>query len=718
MQSFEAITRENVAVIGGTLIQHGQNFRDGFVSGVDPNYFDVLGAQPRAGRFFLPDDETSGASVAVISEKLASALFPHGQVPIGQTITVKRRAYTVIGVASDRANFPHNETAVWTLARPEAWTPYSRILRLRDGATNADVARELALVAARIAGEAGLPRESVGFRLDQLANPDFQLRDLHVAMLIAVIAVLLIACANVANIQLARGIGRRRELALRSALGADRNRLVADLLIESGVLVFGGLMLGLLLTLWMNDAVSATLPSRVAQYVVEPQWSWRVLVASILVTVTALLLVGVAPALTVSRVDPNELLKSGNGTGATRQSRRRYSVLVSAEIALALALSAGAAVMIRAGTHTGDVHIGYDPHLLVGGSVVVSAERGTVSRQATQLADLVDRLRRIPGVTEAAATTGRNIRTNLVTYTDETGAREFPAPGYYYSIVSPGYFRTMRLPIVRGRDFLEGQQDEPVVIVDAHTARLLWPLSDPIGKRIKLGQRDTKLPYARVAGVVGEQPGYEVEVPPGTPVLNHLGRIYYLPGPTDSVVSDGVFSFSFVTRTEGNPTAQVLRTYNDVSQWPETIVARVRSLEDELLDRRRNAEFIAAIFTLFSLAGVGLAAFGVYGVVAYSVAERRREIGVRVALGASARDILKVVLHESFVVALAGIAVGLLFTKYGVMLFRDKAWGDDLYNAPLFAAIALLLLATSMLTAYFPAHRAARIEATESLRNE
>jgi hypothetical protein len=393
-------------------------------------------------------------------------------------------------------------------------------------------------------------------------------------------------------------------------------------------------------------------------------------------------------------------------------------VLVSAEIALALALSAGAAVMIRAGAHAGDAHIGYDPHPLVGGSVVVSAERGTVSREATQLADLVERLRRMPGVTEAAARTGRSIRTNLLTYTDETGAREFPAPGYYYSIVSPGYFRTMRLPIMRGSDFPEGQQDEPMVIVDAHTARLLWPLSNPIGKRIKLGQRDTKLPYARVVGVVGEQPGYEVEMPPGTPVLNHLGRIYYLPGPADSVVSDGSFSFSFVTRAAGNPTAEVLRIHNEVFQWPETIVVRVRSLEDDLLDRRRNAQFIAAIFTLFSVAGVGLAAFGVYGVVAYSVAERRREIGVRVALGASARDILKVVLHESFVVALAGIAVGLLFTKYGVMLFRDKAWGDDLYNAPLFAAIALLLLATSMLTAYFPARRAARTEATESLRNE
>jgi len=243
MQSYVAITRENTAVIGGTLIQHGRTFRDGFVSGVDPNYFDVLGARPRAGRFFLPGDETSGASVAVISEKLASALFPHGQVPVGQTITIRRHAYIVIGVASDRANFPNDETAVWTLARPEAWTPYSRIGRLRDGATSADAARELALVSARIAGEAGLPRASVGFLLRQLANPDFQLRDLHVAMLIAVIAVLLIACANVANIQLARGIGRRRELALRSALGADRNRLVADLLIESSVLVFGGLML-------------------------------------------------------------------------------------------------------------------------------------------------------------------------------------------------------------------------------------------------------------------------------------------------------------------------------------------------------------------------------------------------------------------------------------------------------------------------------------------
>jgi putative ABC transport system permease protein len=375
-------------------------------------------------------------------------------------------------------------------------------------------------------------------------------------------------------------------------------------------------------------------------------------------------------------------------------------------------------VMIRAGAHAGDVHIGYDPHPLVGGSVVFSAERGSVARRAAQLAELVERLRRFPGVTEATATAVGQVRTNLVTYTDETGVREFSAPGYLYSIVSPGYFRTMRLPIMRGGDFLEGQQNEPLVIVDVQTARLLWPLSNPVGMRIKMGRRDMNLPYARVVGVVGEQRGYETEVPPGVPVLNHLGEIYYLPGAEDSVVSDGALSFRFVARTAGDPAAQVLRIYNGVFQWPETVMGRVGSLADDLNERRRSAQFIAAIFTLFSAAGVGLAAFGVYGVVAYSVAERRREIGVRVALGASARNILTVVLHESLVVALAGIAAGLLLTKYAVMLFRDKAWGDDLYNAPLFAGVALLLLATSILTAYFPALRAAKIEATESLRNE
>jgi hypothetical protein len=321
-------------------------------------------------------------------------------------------------------------------------------------------------------------------------------------------------------------------------------------------------------------------------------------------------------------------------------------------------------------------------------------------------------------VTEAAATAVGHVRTNLVTYTDETGAHEFAAPGYLYSIVSPGYFRTMRLPIIRGTDFLEGRQAEPLVVVDVQTARLLWPLSNPLGMRIKMGRRDMNLPYARVVGLVGEQPGYETEVPPGVPVLNHLGRIYYLPGAEDSVTSDGAFAFKFVTRAAGSPRAQVLRIYTDVFDWPETVVGRVGSLDDDLNEQRRSAQFIAAIFTLFSVAGVILAAFGVYGVVAYSVAERRREIGVRVALGASARNILAVVLHESVIVALAGIAAGLLLTKYGVMLFRDKAWGDDVYNAPMFAAIALVMLATATLTAYFPARRAARIEATESLRNE
>jgi ABC-type antimicrobial peptide transport system permease subunit len=260
------------------------------------------------------------------------------------------------------------------------------------------------------------------------------------------------------------------------------------------------------------------------------------------------------------------------------------------------------------------------------------------------------------------------------------------------------------------------------VIIDRKMARKLWPNTDPVGRLIKLGERKSTLPYVRVIGVVGEQKEFasDEDTPFTQQIVGRDGRIYYLPGPDDTVaVSRYAIQFSFIARTDNHPEQLAIALQHAIAAWGDVRGSRVMSMAESLgiVQSMQSARFVATLFILFAAIGVSLAAFGVYGVVAHAVAERRRELGVRVALGATPRDILSAVLRETVVVALSGAAGGLLLTKYGVALLGDVA-SVDLYNAPLFAAVAGGIVGVAAVSAFVPALRATRIDPTESLRSE
>jgi len=719
MRSYEAITRYQPN-FRSQLLEHGQNLTEGPTTGVAPNYFEMLGVRPIAGRTFVPSDETSEARPIVIGERFVGPLFPNGESPIGATILIDREPHTVIGVVSDASNFPNNYTAVWQLAPLQARGMYIRLIRLRRGASRADAERELAIIANRIAAQSGEAPRDVAFRFHQAADPEYQFKSFHFALIGAVVSVLLVACANLANIQLARGIGRRRELALRAALGASRRGLVVHLTIESAILATGGLLLGLLLTYWGSRGLAALIPPSVGMYVVKPQMTWRVLEFALAATAFCVLAIGVAPAIPVSRADPNELLKSGAGTGATKRNRRRYGWLVGLEIALALALSSAAVVMVRMSSLLNSWSEGYDPKMLTVGYLWPKLERGTVVRYSELLDWTATRVRAVPGVENATAWTTIGVENNAVSVDDAgTGVREFPAASYAARMVSPSYLRTLHLPIIAGRDFLDGERDRAAVIVDEQTARVLWPNQNPIGSLLKLGDRKSNAPYVRVVGVVGEQRGFRSErYMPGAPVVSALGTIYYLPGPSDTVVVKLRADVTrFVARATRSADELQIALRRDLFPLGGMQIATMDA-DKGITRSRQSAEFTAEIFVLFAALGIGLAAFGVYGVVAHSVAERRRELGVRIALGATGRDVVHAVLRESVVVALAGAAGGLLLTKGSLTTLQSMIRGDDVFNAPLFAGVAAVLVATAAATAFIPALRATRIDPTESLRCE
>jgi predicted permease len=721
MHTYESITRSGMTN-RGVLIERGENIMEGNVQGVAPNYFDVLGARPIAGRTFLPSDEGSDASPVVIDETLGAELFPDGKSPIAQKIIVNGDAHVVIGVLSHLSHLPGEAATVYTIAPINARGMYARTIRLRDGASPQDADRELRVVADRFAAEARENPKDVGFIFHQAADPDFQFRPIHLGLIAAVIAVLLVACANLANIQLARGIGRRRELALRSALGATRGRIIRHLLTESVLLGALGLVLGLVLTYWGGVALHVSIPKSVGSLIVEPQMSWRVLLFALGATVFCLIAVGVAPSISVSRTDPNELLKSGAGTGATKKNRSRYAVLVGVEIALALALSTIGTATVHTWMVDSRRGYGFDPRPLATGYLTPTNPIGSTLLIPDLFQSITARLKAVPGVTNAAASMfGPMLKGYSVTVSEATGPHEVLAMGGSVLSVSPSYFRTIGRPIIAGRDFADGERDHAAVIVDRKMARKLWPNANPVGALIKLGEKKSDLPYVRVVGVVGEQKDYEID--PDASYTRQFaggdGSIYYLPGPSDTASKYFPNALSFVARTDAHVERLPTALQHAIAGWGDARGSRVMSMAESMgiVQGIQNARFVASLFILFAAIGVSLAAFGVYGVVAHAVAERRRELGVRVALGATPRDILNAVLRETLVVALSGAAGGLFLTKYGVALLGDIA-SVDLYNAPLFAVVAAGIVGVAAVSAFVPAMRATRIDPTESLRAE
>lgn len=725
----------------GAIVERGSFARPANVIIVRPNYFATMGIAPLQGTLSPASDQGTAASTVVISSRLRAELFRDDESPIGQKIDIDARPFTVIGVTTRYAGAYSLDTDIWTFPPPGRMIT-TNLIRLRSGVTQQEATKELDLLAARLAIAEGEPTKDTRFDLKPIAQ-QFTVQRFHWALIGAGLAVLIVACTNLANLQLARGLGRASELAVRSALGASRPQIVSQLMIESGVLAAAALVLALLLSLAGNALVHATIPPNVGQYVVAPQSSWRMVLFATVVAVFSLTIVGLVPAIRVSRVDLNSLLKSRAGTGAHRTNRRTYGALVITQIALTLPLVCAAVLLSRSALRTAEAdyrmreEYGFDTTPLIMANFFLAAPEGTRLAMSEIAQDLVNRARGVSDVADAGAVFREKPVNGFVSVEDtDGGIRELPALTWSYEIVTPSFFRTLGLPMERGNDFSEGGHSEPTLIMDRGTGWYLWPRSAPIGRMVKLGDAHSNEPWIKVDGIVGDHLSEDARALKRVADTLRVNHIYRLMTVRDSVTVPRNFTwFTLYVRAKRDPqrvASAVRRALADVAQPvfapASEIVGTVRQarppqvllLEEAygISQRIMVLRFIAGLFTTFGVLALGLSALGVYGIVAQSVADRKREVAVRISLGATPSNIVHALLREGNVLVLAGVAIGLYATKQTIGWLGSFLGEVDLTNALLFGVVCIALFGAMVLSALVPAVRATKLDPMEVLRAE
>ena len=739
------------SVPSGGIAERGSNLRLVLTEVVLPNYFTVLGATPKAGRLFAEADEGAGVRPVVIAEKLREQLFPDRDAFEPSLIHVDGEPRQVIGVISRGSALPGSATDVWELASPDDRRGrHFGIVRLKATATFAQAEAELLTVAMRFRQRTGEGAEA-GFRLSSAVSRPYRDWGFQYALLGSVAAVLLIACANLANLQLARGVSRARELATRSAVGASRADIVRQLVFESSWIAAGGLALGAVMTYWGIQLIEAFVPKAVVQYMSYPQVSWRVFVFAIGAALFCLLLVGLLPAIRLSRVDISELLKSGAGTGKTKSARRQYGALVILEVALALSLLCGAGLLVRSTLQVLSADHSEDYRGIVYGGARVSRAHPADARTRYQWSEtLIRQAVAADSITGAATRTqGCPSRKAIATYSADGHPMSFFAPLYCYTIVSADYFRVSRIHIIEGRDFAPGEFGEVQVIVDRRAANLMWPGESPIGKQIKLDSAHVRGPWYRVIGVMQPPPRpfrTKQDLPPLEPMyaLNSRermkaegagplfsGEIYVLnvidtatitPSSTFRGYMRGGAYISLVASGRGDPRRLPITLRAKLGELGPNVLAVYPQTWEQAMGidvLKAKHGFMATLFAVFGFFALVLAALGVYAIIAHMVAQRTREFGVRIAIGAGERDIREMVLREGNVLTLTGIAIGLLITWKSAALLRAFMFSDwDRYDSRVFGIVVVVLFLTAWLATYLPARRAMRINPVEALKND
>ena len=720
------------------FVERGTTAREARVLSVTPNYFAVLGAQASAGRLLSPLDLDQDIRPVVVSERLWRQLFPERGEFSPASIMVGDEPRMIVGLIPYEADFPGANTDVWQFPTREELTGIPlNLARLKPGVTQAQAMVELNTLKLRFAQKTAERDHTVGFRMLRVTGPPFRVGRFHWALIGSVVTVLMIACANLANLQLARGVTRMRELATRAAVGASRRQILLQLLAESTWLAVAGLALAALLTAWGMSLVESFTPPVISNYITRPQLSWRVLAFAVLATLCCLLLVGLIPAIRASRVDVNDLLKAGSGTGRTRAGRRQYGVLVIVEVALALSLLSSASLLMLMAAEVRSFNPDHDSRGLVTSFLVLSTPDSDDHRTMRQWSERVisDALA-VPGIDGAATIRSRSPSRRAISLDDPGGApRVYRTHTWGYSVVSPGYLRTMRIPITRGRDFSEGEFAKPAVIVDEHTARCFWPGADPVGTLIKLDSASTHAPWLPVIGVSGNLSAYFNAIrsraqPRGCAPPLRPGNIYVLNASDTTRLqmferrsgSSYIGFLQLLTRGEGDELRHVLqirRTFEGMAPEVSSLNTQPWSVRTGVAAFRAKQDFVAALFTLFAVVALALAALGVYAVIAHGVAQRTREFGVRIALGATGADIRALVMREGNLHTLLGILCGVLITWKSAGLLRAVLLSEwDRYDARMFALAALLLFAVAWLASWIPARRATRINPVEALRND
>jgi putative ABC transport system permease protein len=693
---------------------------------VSADFFRVYGIPPAQGRGFSPEeDQPGGDRVVVISDGLWKRRFGADPGLLGRDLELGGEPHRVIGIMPpDYEARPSVD--IWMPLRPVAHNrdrafPFMVIGRLKPGVTYEQ-------------GRADMDAVARSFRLQHPAlmndNEGIRVEDYHQAMvkdartellvlLGAVGFVLLIACANVASLLLARAATRQKEVAIRSALGAGRFRLIRQSLTESALLAVLGGALGLLVARWGLNTLLALGPGNLPR-LSEVQIDGRSLLFTLAVALSTGILFGLAPALQLAKVNLNSVLnESGVRASAGIQRSRLRSSIVVVEIGLSSMLLVGAVLLIQTFANLRGVNPGFDPRNVLTCQLSLSeAEYGSTAQASAFFDRALQRIEALPGVETAAVVVNRTpIGSGLVLSFSIPGMQDVRYVGW--SMVSPNYFRALSVPLRRGRYFTEGDSlsSPAVALINETLARQYFPNKDPIGELLSVGKTEGPNftePARQIVGVVGDVSGPDLRRP--------MEPRVYIP---DSQVPDGVTRFiirllpvNFVIRTSGDPFTLAAAVKQEVlavnRQQP---IFNVRSLERMMVDSISRQRFQMILVGTFAAVALLLAAIGIYGVMSYSVSQRTGEIGIRMALGAQPRDVLKLVIGQGLILTLTGLALGLAGALALTRLMAGLLYGVSATDPATFATIALLLTSVALLASYIPARRAMKIDPLMALRN-
>ncbi|MDQ3908762.1 MAG: ABC transporter permease [Acidobacteriota bacterium] len=674
---------------------------------VSPDFFRVLRVSPALGRAFLPQEERRGEHrVAILSHSLWQRRFNSDQAIVGRKIELGGEPFEVVGVMPE--GFEPPQFGGLDEAPPDIWTPFApdlsqwgrdgrsvdpAVARLKPGVTLAQARAEMEGIAARLQQEYPKTNKNAGVRLASLQDQLVAgVRPALLVFLAAVGLVLLIACANVANMLLARAALRQKEIALRSALGATRLRLARQLLTESLLLAaLGGVVL--------PRGGHVGLDLRVALFTAG-------------VTLLTGVLFGLAPALQSSRGELTEKLKEGGrgaAGGATRHGSRR--LLVAAEIALSLVLLIGAGLLARSFVRLQRVDPGFDPENVLTMNVFLPGVRYPQDEQQVAFFEQVlERVRALPGVEHAGATSNLPVSGNFdqvplyVEGQPVVNAGDAPQTERY--MVSSDYFRALGVPLLEGRDFTnqDTQEGQRVTVIGETVAQTFFGGVDPVGRRIKIG--DPTNPWLTIVGVAAPVHHYGLDTAPNFQI--------YVPHQQSATQA-----MTLVVRTAGDPDSATNAVRAQV--WavdPKQPVYDVRSMGQLLAASLAARRFNMILVAVFSAVALLLAAVGIYGVVAYAVAQRTHEIGVRMALGAQPRDVLLLVVTQGMTPALAGVGVGLACAFAITRAISGLLYGVSATDLTTFVSVSALLTAVALLACYLPARRATKVDPLIALRAE
>ncbi|HEX9763665.1 MAG TPA: ABC transporter permease [Candidatus Acidoferrales bacterium] len=691
--------------------------------------FPMLGVEPFLGRNFRPEEAQPGAPPVVILEHgLWTRRFAADPGVIGRAIGLNGKPYTVIGVMPPRFEFPQVNYSgdLWVpftddlaaLRADRSLSPWGVMLgRLRPGVSQAEAQAEVDAYFRKLEQDFPESNTGLGARLIPLQGfMSLSLRPGLYALLAAVGLVLLIVCANVANLLLARGMTRHKEIAIRAALGAGRWRITRQLLAESLLLSLVGGVGGALLAVWAFDLYRGALPPIVhitTPSLLDVGLDLTALGLTVLLAVLAGTLSGIAPALQSGRVDLRDSLKEGGWSSAAEGPRRLRSLLVIGEVALSLVLLVSAGLLIRTYARLAKASPGFNPRNVLTMEIALSgAKYEQPESRARFYEHLLERLAALPDVRAAALVN----RVPMSTANTTTGflieGRPEPAPGEvpgaYYRTVSADYFRTLEIPVLRGRGF--GTEDTtagvPVAIVNQAAVRQYWPGGDPIGQRIRIGGSDSQEPWRVIVGVVGNVHHWSLSQAPEAEV--------YMPHPQ---APDG--RVNLIVRTAGEPLALVPSVRAAVrSLEPDQPVYGVEALPDMLARSYLPQSMAMSLMGIFAVMALVLAMVGLYGLIAFNVTQRTHEIGVRMALGARPRDVLRLVIAGGMKLALIGAGVGLLGAAGAAQVIRGLLYQTSAADPVTFVGVPALLLLVALVASWIPARRATRVDPMVALRYE